>query len=81
MGAERRTAGVAAGFGRRTADAEGVPRAQKGAEEAMATLAPHQPAAGRSETGIHCVRTHWIRGFMTFRRVRHARTVMLMVSA
>jgi hypothetical protein len=33
------------------------------------------------ELGIHCVRTHWIRGFMTFRRVRHALTVMLMVSA
>jgi hypothetical protein len=31
--------------------------------------------------GIHCVRTHWIRGFMTFRRVRHARIVMLMVPA
>jgi hypothetical protein len=29
--------------------------------------------------GFHCVRAHWIRGFMTFHRVRHARTVMLMV--
>jgi hypothetical protein len=31
------------------------------------------------ESAIHCVRTHWIRGFMTFHRVRHARIVMLMV--
>ena len=21
--------------------------------------------------GFHCVRTHWIRGFITFHRVRH----------
>jgi hypothetical protein len=33
------------------------------------------------ESGIHCARTSWIRGFMAFRRVRHARTVMLMVPA
>ena len=33
------------------------------------------------EPGIHCVSTHWIQGFMTFRRVRHAQTVMLMVPA
>ena len=33
------------------------------------------------EPGIHCVRAHRIPGFMTFRRVWHARTVMLMVSA
>ena len=31
------------------------------------------------EPGIHRVSTHWIRGFMAFRRVRHARIVMLMV--
>ena len=31
------------------------------------------------ESGIHCVRTQWIRGFMAFHRARHARTVMLMV--
>jgi hypothetical protein len=31
--------------------------------------------------GIHYVRTHWIRGFIAFYRVRHARTVMLMVPA
>jgi hypothetical protein len=29
--------------------------------------------------GIHCARTHWIRGFIAFRRVRRIRTVMLMV--
>ena len=29
--------------------------------------------------GIHCVRTHWIRGFMTFRLVRRIQTMMLMV--
>jgi hypothetical protein len=29
--------------------------------------------------GFHCVRTHWIRGFMAFRLVRRIRTVMLMV--
>jgi hypothetical protein len=31
------------------------------------------------EPGFHCVRTHWNRGFMTFRLVRHTRTVRLMV--
>jgi hypothetical protein len=31
------------------------------------------------ESGIHCVRAHWIRGFMAFPPVRHARIVMLMV--
>jgi hypothetical protein len=31
------------------------------------------------EPGIHCVRAHWIRGFMAFRRVRHIGIVMLMV--
>jgi len=31
--------------------------------------------------GIQCVRTPWIRGFMTFLRARHARIVMLMVPA
>jgi alkylated DNA nucleotide flippase Atl1 len=29
--------------------------------------------------GIHCARTHWIRGFMTFQLARRTRTVMLMV--
>jgi hypothetical protein len=31
------------------------------------------------EPGIHCVRTHWIRGFMAFHWARRIRTVMLMV--
>ena len=31
------------------------------------------------EPGIHCVRTHWIRGFMAFQLVRRIRTVRLMV--
>ena len=31
------------------------------------------------EPGIHCVRTHWIRGFMAFLLVRRIRTVRLMV--
>jgi hypothetical protein len=31
--------------------------------------------------GIHCVRTHWIRGFMAFWLVRRIRTVRLMVPA
>jgi hypothetical protein len=29
--------------------------------------------------GIHCVRTQWIPGFMTFHRVRRIRIVRLMV--
>ena len=29
--------------------------------------------------GIHCVRTHWIRGFMAFQLAERARAVMLMV--
>ena len=33
------------------------------------------------EPGIHCVRTHWIRGFMAFLLVRRIRTVRLMVLA
>ena len=45
--------------------------------DASRTHTGHVPDA--LEPGIHCVRTHWIRGFMTFRRVRHARIVMLMV--
>ena len=31
------------------------------------------------DPGFHCVRTHWIRGFMAFRLARRTRTVMLMV--
>jgi hypothetical protein len=33
------------------------------------------------DSGFHCVRTHWIRGFMAFRLVRRILTVMLMVLA
>ncbi len=33
------------------------------------------------EPGFHCVRTHWIRGFMAFRLARRIGTVMLMVPA
>jgi hypothetical protein len=42
-----------------------------------------RPARGRlpdaMEPGIHCARTHWIRGFMAFQLVRCARIVVLMV--
>jgi hypothetical protein len=31
------------------------------------------------EPGIHCVRTHWIRGFMAFQLARRRRIVRLMV--
>jgi hypothetical protein len=31
------------------------------------------------DPGFHCVRTHWIRGFMTFQLARRTRDVMLMV--
>jgi hypothetical protein len=31
--------------------------------------------------GFHCVRTHWIRGFIAFRLVRRTSTVVLMVPA
>jgi hypothetical protein len=31
------------------------------------------------EPGFHCVRTHWIRGFMAFGLAQRARTVLLMV--
>jgi hypothetical protein len=31
------------------------------------------------ESGIHCARTPWIRGFMAFHPVQRAGTVMLMV--
>jgi hypothetical protein len=33
------------------------------------------------EPGIHCVRTHWIRGFIAFQLAQRIRTVMLMVPA
>jgi hypothetical protein len=31
------------------------------------------------ELGFHCVRAHWIRGFMAFQLARRTRTAMLMV--
>jgi len=31
------------------------------------------------DPGFHCVRAHWIRGFMAFRLVRRTRIVTLMV--
>jgi hypothetical protein len=31
------------------------------------------------DPGIHCVRAHWIRGFMAFEPGRRIRIVMLMV--
>jgi hypothetical protein len=31
--------------------------------------------------GIHCVRTHWIRGFIVFKSAWRTRAVMLMVLA
>jgi hypothetical protein len=31
------------------------------------------------EPDIHCVRTHWIRGFMAFQLARRTRIRMLMV--
>jgi len=31
--------------------------------------------------GIHCARTHWIRGFIAFRLAQRTGTVMLMVPA
>jgi hypothetical protein len=44
---------------------------------------PCRTPAGRLpdalEPGIHCVRTHWIRGFMAFQLVRRTRTVLLTV--
>jgi hypothetical protein len=37
------------------------------------------PLPDAMEPGFHCVRTHWIRGFIAFQLVRRAWTVMLMV--
>jgi hypothetical protein len=31
------------------------------------------------DPGFHCVRTHWIRGFMAFRLARRTRIVVLVV--
>ena len=37
------------------------------------------PPPDAMEPGIHGVRTHWIRGFMTFELARRIRTLRLMV--
>src|SRR5215468_6992972 len=54
-----------------------------GSREPARTHQHHKPETAKHQNamkpGIHCVRAHWIRGFMAFRRARHARTVMLMV--
>jgi hypothetical protein len=31
------------------------------------------------DPGFHCVRTHWIRGFMTFELARRIRTLVVLV--
>ncbi|MGH3175243.1 MAG: hypothetical protein ACRDPF_15430 [Streptosporangiaceae bacterium] len=41
------------------------------------TLAGRWPDAVKP--GFHCVRTHWIRGFMAFQLDRRTRTVVLIV--
>jgi hypothetical protein len=41
------------------------------------TPAGRQPDA--MDPGFHCVRTHWIQGFMAFRLARRTRGVMLAV--
>jgi hypothetical protein len=42
---------------------------------------PCSQAPDAMKPGIQCVRTHWIRGFMTFRLARRTWIVRLMVSA
>jgi len=37
------------------------------------------PLPDALKPGFHCVRTHWIRGFMTLRLARRTRIVLLMV--
>jgi hypothetical protein len=37
------------------------------------------PLPDALKPGFHCVRTHWIRGFMAFQLARCTRIVMLMV--
>jgi hypothetical protein len=38
------------------------------------------PLPDPMKPGFHCVRTHWIRGFMAFQLARRTQTVMLMVA-
>jgi hypothetical protein len=37
------------------------------------------PLPDAMDPGFHCVRTHWIRGFITFQLARRTRIMMLMV--
>ena len=37
------------------------------------------PLPDAMKPGFHCVRTHWIRGFIAFQLARRIRIVMLMV--
>jgi hypothetical protein len=39
------------------------------------------PLLDALEPGFHCVRAHWIRGFMAFQVARRTRRVMVMVRA
>jgi hypothetical protein len=39
------------------------------------------PLLDALEPGFHCVRTHWIQGFMAFQLARRTRGVMVMVRA
>jgi hypothetical protein len=39
------------------------------------------PLLDALEPGFHCVRAHWIRGFMAFQLARRTRGVMVMVRA
>jgi hypothetical protein len=56
-------------------------RTRNSVEETAAVedLAPAGHLPGAMKPGIHCFRTHWIRGFMASQLARHARTVTLMV--
>jgi hypothetical protein len=40
-----------------------------------------RPLPDAVKPGFHCVRTHWIRGFMTFLLARRTRIVLLVVPA
>jgi len=68
------------GDGRHSPDGAGRHLA-KLVEGLAALLAAGEPRPDALDPGFHGVRTRWIQGFMTFGRVRHARTVMLMMPA
>jgi hypothetical protein len=62
----------------------GVSCHSSGAAGGLPARTPHPlldalAAPDALDPGFHCVRTHWIRGFMTFQLARRTRTVMLMV--